>query len=172
MSSKSTLALAGATFVALLLAISCSDTSTSPSSPSAQPQAPTVSDPEVLVGGVSMSGLVRVGADEPSIFHVRVHAPTGLASIRQVTLQYLQPGPNHHAGGMMMGAFSGTVLCYDDGTHGDDVAGDGIYSFMDPDDDIACGMFQAPAGTYQYSFWCEDVYGQRSNTVSVTIDRG
>ncbi len=171
MRSQSRFALVGATGVALLLAISCSDTPTSPTSPSARPQAPTVSDPEVLVGGVSMNGLVRVGANETSIFHVRVHAPTGLPSIRQVTLQYVQPGPNHH-GGMMMGAFSGTVLCYDDGTHGDDVAGDGIYSFMDPDDDIGCGMLQAPAGSYQYSFWCEDVYGQRSNTVSVTIDRG
>lgn len=118
-----------------------------------------------------MSGLATLETDEPSLFRVRVHAPNGQASIRQVTLQYQQPGPNHHAGGMMMGAFRGTVLCYDDGTHGDDVPGDGIYSFMDPDDDIGCGRFHAPPGDYQYEFWCEDIYGQRSETVSVSIQR-
>jgi hypothetical protein len=156
--------------VALALAVSCSDSSSSPTASTGRPQAPTVTDPEVLVGGVPMSGLAAVSGDESSLFRIRPHAPGGLSSIRQVTLHYQQPGPNHHGGGMMT-SFSGTVLCYDDGTHGDEVPGDGIYSFMDPDDDIGCGRFHAPSGEYQYQFWCEDVYGQRSETVSVVIER-
>lgn len=162
--------LAGTACLSLVLALSCSDSSTLPTTRSAQPQAPSVANPQVLVGGVPMSGLVTVGADQASVFRVQVHAPGGLSTIRQVTLQYQQPGPNHHHGGMMA-AFNGTVLCYDDGTHGDEIAGDGIYSFMDPDDDIGCGAFHAAAGEYHYSFWCEDVYGQRSNTVSLSIER-
>jgi hypothetical protein len=71
----------------------------------------------------------------------------------------------------MMGGFQGTVLCYDDGTHGDDIAGDGIYHFMDPDDAIGCHGIGAPRGEYHYEFWCEDVYGQQSNVASVHIVR-
>jgi hypothetical protein len=71
----------------------------------------------------------------------------------------------------MMGGFSGTVLCYDDGTHGDDVPGDGTYHFMDPSEDIGCHGVQAPSGEYQYEFWCEDVFGRQSNVASVTIVR-
>jgi len=71
----------------------------------------------------------------------------------------------------MMGGFRGTVLCYDDGTHGDDIAGDGIYHFVDPDNDIGCHGIGAPRGEYRYEFWCEDVFDQRSDTVTVTIVR-
>lgn len=152
----------------LLFVTSCSDSSTSPGAPSQQ--APVVSDPQVIVGGVSVRGLVAKGTDEPSLFGVRVHAPSGFPSIARVVLQYSQPGQNHH-GGPMMGGFTGTVLCYDDGTHGDDIPGDGIYHFMDPDDNIGCHGLYAPSGEYHYSFWCEDAYGQRSNTASITIER-
>jgi hypothetical protein len=71
----------------------------------------------------------------------------------------------------MGGGYAGTVLCYDDGTHGDDIAGDGIYHYMDPDDAIGCHGIDAPPGEYHYTFWCEDIYGQRSNTASVTVVR-
>lgn len=154
--------------ILLLFAVSCSDSSGLPGAPSRQ--APFVSDPHVLVGGVSVHGIVTEGTDEPSLLEVRVHAPSGLPSIQRVVLQYSQPGPNHH-GGPMMGGFRGTALCYDDGTHGDDIAGDGIYHFMDPDQNVGCHGVGAPPGEYQYSFWCEDIYGQRSNTASIRITR-
>lgn len=152
-----------------LLMSSCSDTPAGPGDPSRQP--PVVSDAQVVVGGVPIHGLVTEGSDQPAIFGVRVHAPSGLPSIQRVVLQYQQPGPNHHHGGPMMGGFNGTVFCYDDGTHGDDIAGDGIYHFMDPDDEIGCHGYDATPGEYHYSFWCEDVYGQRSNVVDVTVVR-
>ena len=85
-------------------------------------------------------------------------------------MEYSQPGPNHR-GGPMMGGFQGTVLCYDDGTHGDDVPGDGIYHYMDPDNQIGCHGTGAPTGEYRYTFWCEDIHGQRSNDASIAVVR-
>ena len=156
--------------LALLTAAFFTGCSDSPASPDLASAAATVTDPQVLVGGVSVQGTVAAGTGQPAVFRVRVHAPLGLPSIRRVVLQYSQPGPNHH-GGPMMGGFNGTRLCYDDGTHGDDVAGDGIYHFMDPDQNIGCHGIGAPPGEYHYSFWCEDIHGQRSNTASLTITR-
>ena len=71
----------------------------------------------------------------------------------------------------MMGGFSGEVLCYDEGTSGDDIAGDGIYHYMDPENQIGYACLNAPQGSYQYAFWSEDVYGQRSNTATLTVVR-
>jgi hypothetical protein len=67
--------------------------------------------------------------------------------------------------------YTGSVHCYDDGTHGDNVAGDGIYCYRDPQNRIGCNGYNAHPGEYNYSFYCEDIHGQRSNTVSVKINR-
>jgi len=150
--------------------VGCSDEHPATAGPTSMPKAPTVSNAQVLVAGQSIQGLVVEGTNEPSLFRVRVHAPGDLSTIQRVVLRYSQPGPNHH-GGPMMGGFRGTVLCYDDGTHGDDVPGDGIYHFMDPDEDIGCHGIEAPPGEYRYEFWCEDVFGQQSNVAPVTIVR-
>jgi len=151
--------------------VACSDSSSSPTtSPLSMSGRPVVTNPEVLVSGLPVPGVVTRGDDQPGLFRVHVRAPGGLATIRRVVLQYAQPGPNHH-GGSMMGGFSGTVLCYDDGTHGDDVPGDGIYHYMDPENQIGCHGLNAPGGSYEYAFWCEDVHGQRSNTATLTIVR-
>jgi hypothetical protein len=99
-----------------------------------------------------------------------VQAPGGLSTIRRVMMEYSQPGPNRSMG-PMMGGFTGSVLCYDDGTHGDPIAGDGIYHYMDPQDQIGCHGVNAPSGDYHYTFWCEDIHGQRSNTATVTVSR-
>ncbi|MFQ5789053.1 MAG: choice-of-anchor X domain-containing protein [Acidobacteriota bacterium] len=146
----------------------CSGAPTTPSTPLPS-SPPTVGDALVLVGGLPVQATVAQGTDEPALFRVRVQAPGGLSTIRRVVLEYTQPGQNH--GAPMMGGFSGSVLCYDDGTHGDDVPGDGIYHYMDGEDQIGCHGIEAPRGEYHYSFWCEDVYGQRSNTASVTVVR-
>jgi len=149
----------------------CSDSSSLPTTPSPPTSSgPVVTNPQVLVGGVPVQGIVSRGTDQPGLFRIHVQAPGGLATIRRVVLQYSQPGPNHHGGSMMRG-FSGTVLCYDDGTHGDDIPGDGIYHYMDPENQIGCHGLNAPRGNYEYAFWCEDVLGQRSNTATLTIVR-
>jgi hypothetical protein len=66
-------------YLILAFLIQCSD---SPSSPDLASTAPAVSDPQVLVGGVSVRGPVMAGTDQPAVFGVRVHAPSGLPSIR------------------------------------------------------------------------------------------
>ena len=149
----------------------CSDSSSLPTTPSPPTSSgPVVTNPLVLVGGMPVQAPVPRGTDQPSLFRIHVQAPGGLATIRRVVLQYSQPGPNHHGGSMMRG-FSGTVLCYDDGTHGDDIPGDGIYHYMDPENQIGCHGLNAPRGNYEYAFWCEGVLGQRSNTATLTIVR-
>jgi len=85
-------------------------------------------------------------------------------------MEYSQPGQNHHRG-PSRGGYAGSVDCYDDGTHGDRIPGDGIYHYVDPEDNIGCHGINAPSGEYRYIFWCEDIYGQRSNTVAVTLIR-
>jgi hypothetical protein len=162
-------AVAGANMI-LLSSISCSDSSSPPTGPSPVTAAPVISEPQVLVGGVPVGPRIAQGNGQPALFRVRVNAPSGLNTVRQVVLQYSQPGRNHH-GGPMMGGFTGTTFCYDDGTHGDDIAGDGVYQFMDPADNIGCEGINAAPGEYHYDFWCEDIYGQRSNTLSLTVIR-
>jgi hypothetical protein len=158
-----------AVLLAVFFITACSDDSSMMSS-SPVPGPPSISNASVMVNGRSIQGRVAQGNGEIALFQVRVHAPGGLSTVRQVVMQYTQPGPNHH-GGPMMGGFRGTVFCYDDGTHGDDVPGDGIYHFMDPQNQIGCHGLNAPRGNYEYRFWCEDVYSQRSNTETVTVVR-
>jgi hypothetical protein len=93
-------------------------------------------------------------------------------------MEYSQPGPNHQEycgggcmGGGHWGGYTGSVYCYDDGTHGDNVPGDGVYHYMDPQNQIGCNGYNAHPGEYNYSFYCEDIHGQRSNPVSVKINR-
>lgn len=168
MGSRSNVTLALWATVALA-ACSESDTSPLPTSTLAM-GAPVVSNAQVLVAGSPVQGAVTRGTNEPTLFRVRVQAPGGLPTIRRVVMQYSQPGPNHH-GGPMMGGYTGSVLCYDDGTNGDDIPGDGVYHYMDPANQIGCHGVNAPSGEYRYGFWCEDVYGQRSNTASLTVVR-
>ena len=149
---------------------SCSSGSGLPTSSPTSTKPPAVTAAAVLVRGIPVAGVVRVGSDEPSLFQARVNAPGGLPSIGRVVMEYAQPGPNHH-GGSMMGGFRGTVMMYDDGTHGDDIAFDGIYHFMDPENQVGCHGITAPRGEYRYSFWCEDVFGQRSAVAAIVVER-
>jgi hypothetical protein len=154
----------------VVLIVACSDDPSMMTGSSAMPGPPTVSNAAVIVGGVAVQGRVTGGTGETALFRVRVHAPEGPSTVQRVVMQYVQPGPNHH-GGPMIGGYQGTVLCYDDGTHGDDIAGDGYYHFMDPQNQIGCHGYDAPRGNYEYHFWCEDIYSQRSNTATVTVVR-
>jgi len=106
--------------------------------------------------------------------------PFFVSDSRQLTCGSSKPAAGRHgifpAGtqssrGPDDGRISGTVLCYDDGTHGDDVPGDGIYHYMDPDNQIGCHGTGAPTGEYRYTFWCEDIHRQRSNDASIAVVR-
>ncbi len=42
--------------------------------------------------------------------------------------------------------------------------GDGIYHYMDSENQIGCHGVNAPQGQYMYSFWAEGANGERSQT--------
>ena len=73
--------------------------------------------------------------------------------------------------GMGMGHHTGRIPLYDDGTHGDRVAGDGLYCFEDFVGDYGCHSDDANSGEYHYEFYGVHHDGHESNhmTVSVTI---
>ena len=119
----------------------------------------------VLVGGVPVEGTVMRGEHGGTLFQVRLrdHDAQSLANVRQVMLQYDVP-----AGGMMPNR-RGDALCYDDGTHGDDLAGDGVYHRVDDDGGMGCGRIGSPAGTYTYTFQCTLMSGASCGEMMLNV---
>lgn len=70
--------------------------------------------------------------------------------------------------GMMHGP--GTFGLYDDGTHGDPVAGDGVYCFEDDDGDFGFHHMDAMHGEYHYEFYGLHHDGSESNHMMYTVD--
>lgn len=71
-----------------------------------------------------------------------------------------------HGRGMMGGRFP----LFDDGTHGDPVAGDGLYCLEDFEGDYGFHHAIAPHGTYRYDFWGQHHDGGESNHLEVVIE--
>jgi len=73
--------------------------------------------------------------------------------------------------GMMghMNGIAGEFYCYDDGTHGDPMAGDGVYCFVDSIGDYGCHRIDARLGDYNYDFCGYDQQGNESNHINVTV---
>ena len=120
----------------------------------------------VLVGGVPVEGTVMRGEHGGTLFQLRLRDrdAQSLANVRQIMLQYNVP-----AGGMMPNR-RGDALCYDDGTHGDDMAGDGVYHRID-DGTMGCGRTGSPAGTYAYTFQCTLMSGAPCGAMMVSVTR-
>jgi hypothetical protein len=71
-----------------------------------------------------------------------------------------------------MGNGPGPLYLYDDGTHGDPIAGDGIYCFDDEQGRFGFHMAGAPHGQYHYEFFGFDHHDHHSNHVMVTVTVG
>lgn len=71
--------------------------------------------------------------------------------------------------GMNMMRHAGRLQLYDDGTHGDRVAGDGLYCFEDFEGEYGCHSAQAKMGEYHYEFHGEHDDGHESNHMTVTV---
>ena len=69
--------------------------------------------------------------------------------------------------GMMRGAHS--FRLYDDGTHGDPVAHDGLYHLEDSAGRYACNGKGMMAGEYHYEFHGETPAGGMSNRLHVRV---
>ncbi len=63
----------------------------------------------------------------------------------------------------------GRVKLYDDGTHGDRVAGDGLFCLEDFQGDYGCHSANAGTGEYHYEFYGTHHDGQESNHMTVTV---
>ena len=73
--------------------------------------------------------------------------------------------------GMMgpMHGYTGQINCYDDGTHGDLVPGDGAYCFVDSTQQYGCHRMGAQSGEYHYDFCGYDPQGHESNHMNLSV---
>jgi hypothetical protein len=82
----------------------------------------------------------------------------------RVQVQFGMPNMMGH-----MNEYTGDFYCYDDGTHGDPIAGDGVYCFVDSIGDYGCHRGDARLGEYNYDFCGYDQHGQESNHMEVGV---
>ena len=74
--------------------------------------------------------------------------------------------------GMGMMNPNGTMMLYDDGTHGDPMPNDGTYCYEDWTGDYGCHTQDSPMGQYHYEFWGMDAAGHQSNHMAVDVTVG
>jgi hypothetical protein len=129
----------------------------------------TLSSAKVSVGGQSLDGLdIRQGDYAgPMHYEARLadHEGNPVAGGR-VQVQFGVSGMMGHMDGYM---HLGEFYCYDDGTHGDHVPGDGVYCFDDEAGEYGCHRDDARPGEYHYEFCGFDQHGHESNRMEVTV---
>jgi hypothetical protein len=142
-----------------------------PTSPDVSEAVLQLVNPLVMVNGQSVGGqTIQMGqmTGNSTFFQASLTVAGGPAPGRTVQVQYQVP----HQGPHMMGApGQGTMLLYDDGTHGDPVAGDGTYCFDDTRGRYGFHMANAPMGQYHYEFYGigHDQHHTEHMNVTVTI---
>jgi len=149
----------------LLMTAGCSGSGSSPTAPSPQFTSVALSSATVMVDGQDVSGTSVTQGHHGAATHFEAHVQHQgtLDPGFQVWMRYDQPD-----GHGMMGRH-GSVALYDDGTHGDPVAGDGIYCFDDDMGDIGCQADDAPMGPYHYDFYGTGPHGDETNHCQVTV---
>ena len=150
----------------LVLAAGCSDSNPSPTAPGSADL--VLASASVLVNGQVVGGrsLPRGHGDGASTrFEAQLTADGAAAPGQTMWLEFERPR------GTGMGHHTGRIPLYDDGTHGDRVAGDGLYCFEDFVGDYGCHSDDAEPGEYHFEFYGVDHDGHETNhmTVSVTI---
>ncbi len=152
----------GAFCVVLLLAglVACGDSPTAPGANRLQ-----LDQAMIMVGDTVMNGATigrNHGNGAPTRFEARLRNPDGTPALgHQVRIQFARPGGMH----MHRGEFR----LYDDGTHGDYQAGDGIYCFEDDRWQYGCSGPGTGPGNYEYEFCGFHQGGGESNRVTVKV---
>ncbi len=128
----------------------------------------TMTSADVLVSGQSVAGQTFSqghGEGSSTRFEAELMLNGQMAPGQMAWLEFDRPM------GMGMMHHTGRVQLHDDGTHGDRVAGDGIYCLEDFKGDYGCHRADAEPGEYNYEFYGEHQDGHESNhmTVKVTI---
>ncbi len=137
-------------------------------SQASQAGALTLSDAMVIVNGQAVNGMTITPSQAQGTntrFEARLMGPDGPAVGQTVRVSYQRPQ------GMMgmMGGSSGVMTLYDDGTHGDETPGDGIYCTEDWDGQYGFHMNNAQMGTYHYDFYGMHDDGHESNHMEVSV---
>lgn len=144
-------------------------TACSSTEPAGEPPTATtgIEAAEVFVGGSPASGGAISGEQGPSLFQVQLRDrdPLHLESVERCAVHYDLPGD-----GLLPLRRLGEQPVFDDGSHGDDVPGDGVFHWLDEEDTIGGGRIDAPAGDYQYRFHCRFEDGSESDA-EVTVFR-
>jgi hypothetical protein len=156
-----------------VVAVGCSSTNP-PTAPQmdagATPQVVqlTLSEATVIIDGQTVNGMTMSPSQAQAThtrFQAKLTTPSGPAVGQSVRVSYQRPQ------GMtsMMGGSSGVMTLYDDGTHGDETAGDGIYCLEDTQGKYGFHMSNAQMGTYQYDFYGMHGDGHESNHMEVSV---
>lgn len=156
--------LAGALVLGLLAA--CSDGG--PTAPAASMDM-QLTGAAVMVGGQPVGGLtIPPGRGTSTRFEARFSTDGAAIGPLDARVRFTRP-----MGMGMMGGAGGTFPLYDDGTHGDHVAGDHVHSYEDHDGEYGMHMSEAAMGAYHYDFYGRDDHGHESAhmTLVVTVAR-
>ena len=122
----------------------------------------------VSVAGVTVNGATVPrghGSGVGTRFEARLVDASGTPAAGH-TARVAYTRPNGH-GSMMDG---GRMTLYDDGTHGDRMAGDGLYCYEDFGGDYGCHGDNAQMGQHRYDFYGMDHSGGESNHMMVTVE--
>ncbi len=136
----------------------------------ASPTAPTASlslvSANVTVAGQTVNGMTLPrghGEGSSTRFEAMLTDDRGPLTGQTAQVRYERPQ------GMGMMNSSGTMMLYDDGTHGDRRAGDGLYCYEDQAGEYGCHSADSPMGEYHYNFFGMDGGGNHSNHMQVTV---
>lgn len=122
----------------------------------------------VSVAGVTLNGASVPrghGAGASTRFEARLVDGAGQPAAGH-TVRVAYSRPNGH-GSMMDG---GRMILFDDGTHGDRAAGDGVYCYEDFAGDYSCHGDNSPMGQHRYDFYGMNHDGSESNHMLVTVN--
>lgn len=135
-------------FIATALVIACGSSGSSPTEPDGTDSTLALSEATVAVEGEVVNGQTYHHGDHSASstrFEARLHRDGAPVQGGTVTVGVDRGG--------MMGP--GQFHLYDDGTHGDPVAGDGWFCFEDHDGTYGIHRHDGHHGEYHYEFWGE-----------------
>jgi len=119
---------------------------------------------DVKIGDISVKDTtISPGSGTSTLFTVTLADPADGSRLARMQMDY----PVHSMMGMMGDVSSAD--CYDDGTHGDSIAGDGTYSYMDVGGHIGPHLEDCPTGEYLYTFHGTDLMGMPTNSVECLV---
>jgi len=123
-----------------------------------------LADADVFIGGNTVdASTIPAGYGDSTLFTVGLADPEQGPRIARVQMEY-----RAHSGMGTMGSWS-SVDCYDDGSHGDQVAGDGTYSYMDMDRHIGVHYQDCTSGEYRFVFHGTDLMENHTNSVVARV---